>query len=77
LATDLGDIDLLGEVAGLGLYDAVFNYSEPRKIDEIPCRVLSLDGLFLAKTAAGRDKDIEALKEIKGLQELKGHLKEE
>jgi hypothetical protein len=77
LATDLGDIDLLGEVAGLGFYDAVFNYSEARNVEEIPCRVLSLDGLFRAKTAAGRDKDIEALKEIKSLQELKDRLGEE
>ncbi|HKW34999.1 MAG TPA: hypothetical protein VJN92_18455 [Candidatus Acidoferrum sp.] len=77
LATDLGDFDLLGEVAGLGLYDAVYKSSQIKKVENIGCRVLSLDGLYRAKSAAGRDKDIEALKEIKGLKELKERLGEE
>ena len=77
LATDLGDFDLLGEVAGLGFYDAVYESSQVKKVEKIACRVLSLDGLYRAKPAAGRDKDIEALKEIKGLKELKERLGEE
>lgn len=77
LATDLGDFDLLGEVAGLGAYDAVYNSSEVKQVETISCRVLSLDGLYRAKSAAGRDKDVEALKEIKGLKELKERLGEE
>lgn len=77
LATDLGDFDALGEVAGLGFYDAVCNSSVLKRVEKISCRVLSLDGLYQAKSAAGRDKDVEALKEIKGLQELKGRLGEE
>lgn len=76
LVTDLGDIDLLGEVAGLGFYEAVFNSSEIKNLERIPCQVLTLDGLLRAKSAAGRDKDIEALKEIKGLKELKDRLGE-
>lgn len=74
LSTDLGDIDLLGEVAGLGFYDAVFNSSEAKDLEKTSCRVLSLEGLFRAKNAAGRNKDIEALKEIRSLQELKDRL---
>lgn len=77
LATDLGDFDLLGEVAGLGFYDAVHKSSQVKKVENIECQVLSLDGLYRAKSAAGRDKDIEALKEIKGLKELKERLGEE
>jgi len=77
LATDLGDFDLLGEVAGLGFYDAVYQSSQIKKVENIECRVLSLDGLYKAKSAAGRDKDREALKEIKGLKELKERLREE
>lgn len=77
LATDLGDFDLLAEVAGLGSYDAVYKSSQLKKVENITCRVLSLDGLYRAKKAAGRDKDIEALKEIKGLKELKERLGEE
>jgi hypothetical protein len=77
LATDLGDFDLLGEVAGLGFYDAVYKSSQVKKVERIACRVLSLDGLYRAKSAAGRVKDIETLKEIKGLKELKERLGEE
>jgi hypothetical protein len=77
LATDLGDFDVLGEVAGLGFYDAVCKSSVLKRVEKISCRVLSLDGLYRAKSAAGRDKDVEELKEIKGLQELKERLGEE
>ena len=76
LATDLGDIDLLGEVAGLGFYDSVYESSQLEMVEKIPCRVLSLDGLYRAKSAAGCDKDIEALKVIKGLKDLKERLGE-
>jgi hypothetical protein len=77
LVTDFGDLDLLGEVAGLGFYDAVYNASEVKQVEKIACRVLSLDGLYQAKSAAGRDKDIEALKIIKGLKDLKKRLGQE
>jgi predicted nucleotidyltransferase len=77
LATDLGDFDILGEVAGLGTYDAVLTSSMLKQIENTSCRVLTLDGLYKAKSAAGRGKDIEALKEIKGLKELKERLGEE
>jgi len=77
LATDSGDLDLLGEVAGLGFYHAVYKSSALRHVGKISCRVLSLDGLYRAKSAAGRDKDLEALKEIKGLKDLKERLGEE
>ncbi len=77
LATDLGDFDLLGEVAGLGFYDTVYESSVLKRVAKISCRVLSLDGLYRTKKAAGREKDIEALKEIKGLKELSERLGEE
>jgi len=76
LARDLGDFDLLGEVAGLGFYDAVYKSSVLKRVEKISCRVLTLDGLYRSKTAVGRDKDLEALKEIKGLKELKERLNE-
>lgn len=77
LATDLGDFNLPGEVAGIGSYAAVYKSSELKKVEKIACRVLSLDGLYRAKRAAGRGKDVEALKEIKGLKELKERLGDE
>lgn len=74
LATDLGDIDLLGEVAGIGLYAAVLGSSECAASSGQEWRVLSLEGLIKAKRTAGRPKDLAAVKELEALKELKSHL---
>lgn len=71
LSTDLGDLDLLGEVSGLGFYSDVLKASVVQKAAGVPCRILSLDGLLLAKQAAGRKKDIDAIEQIKALIDLK------
>lgn len=70
LATDLGDIDLLGEVAGIGFYDAVFEMSQVKPAGPIECRVLTIDGLIRAKISAGRKKDLEVIEELKALKDL-------
>jgi predicted nucleotidyltransferase len=74
--TDIGDIDLLGEVAGLGSYEAVFAASEVKQVATYQCQMLSLDGLIKAKRAAGREKDLKALKELQALKDLKERLGE-
>jgi predicted nucleotidyltransferase len=74
LSTDLGDIDLLGEVPGLGFYDAVVAASEVRKVAASECRILSLEGLIRSKNAAGRAKDLQALKELQALLDLKNRV---
>ena len=71
LSTDIGDIDFLGEVAGLGDYAAVKAASETLEIFGRKCSVLSLDGLIRAKRAAGRKRDLEVLHELEALRELK------
>jgi predicted nucleotidyltransferase len=71
LMTDLGWIDFLGEVAGLGGYEEVKKYSEVMAILEMDCQVLSLEGLIRAKKAAGRDRDLEVLPELEGLLDLR------
>ena len=70
LETSLGDIDLLGEVAGVGLYTDVFNHSEILKLFDYEVRVLSLDSLIKAKKAAGRPKDLFILPQLEALQEV-------
>lgn len=69
LATDLGPLDFLGEVSGLGSYEAVLAASETMNILAMPSRVLSLPGLIKAKLAAGRAKDLEAVRELESLRE--------
>jgi predicted nucleotidyltransferase len=67
--TDLGDMDLLGEVAGVGGYDAVNADSELKKIFGYEVKVLSIEGLIKAKRAAGRTKDLLVLPELEALRE--------
>ena len=71
LSTDLGDLDLLGEVAGLGEYDALQAASETLPLYGMPMQVLTLDGLLTAKRAAGRHKDTETIIELEALLELR------
>jgi predicted nucleotidyltransferase len=76
LTTDLADLDLLGEVLGLGTYDAVHAASEEIEVYGLPCAVLTLEGLIRAKRAAGRPKDLRALHELEALLALKREDKE-
>lgn len=71
LSTDLGDVDLLGEVPGIGGYAQVVAVSEPVTLYDIPCLSLSIAGLIRAKKAAGRVKDLLHLKELEAIQVLR------
>jgi hypothetical protein len=70
LATDLGDIDLFGEVAGIGGYKDVSALSIPLNIAGWQCPVLSLDGLIQSKRATARPKDVLVLAEMEALREM-------
>jgi predicted nucleotidyltransferase len=71
LSTDLGDLEFLGEVSGLGSFQEVLTASDVRDVGGVDCRVLSLEGLIKSKTAAGRHRDLYVLPELRGLSELK------
>jgi predicted nucleotidyltransferase len=71
LSTDLGDIDFLGEVTGLGGFASVRAASNMMSVSGIEVRVLSLVGLIKSKSAAGRPRDLYVLPELKALEELK------
>src|SRR5216683_2492301 len=71
LTTDLGDLDVLGEVSGIGFYDQVLAMSEEKEVYGLKVRVLSLDGLVAAKKAAGRTKDKLHLLELEELKKLR------
>lgn len=72
LKTDLGDIDLLGEVAGLGGFEQVLASSVSVALFGVACAVLSLEALIEAKRAAGRPKDRLILPELEALREAHG-----
>lgn len=67
--TDLGDLDLLGEVKGVGTYADLVDKSIVIDLDGFETRILSIPGLIAAKTAAARDKDAAGLKVLYALQE--------
>ena len=71
LATDLGPLDFLGEVKGIGSYEAVKATSEVLNIFGIDHQVLSLAGLIASKRAAGRRKDVDAVVELESLLDLR------
>ena len=67
LDTDLGPLDLLGEVAGLGTFVEADKASSELIIGGLPLLVLTVEGLIRAKTAAGRPKDLLDLAALKKL----------
>lgn len=72
LTTTAGDIDLLGEITGLGGFTAVQRLSESMTVYGRDIPVLGLAGLERAKRAAGRLKDLADLAEIAELRRLRG-----
>jgi nucleotidyltransferase AbiEii toxin of type IV toxin-antitoxin system len=64
LSTTAGDIDLLGEMSGIGQYPVVTRFAQEMELYGVPVKVLSLEGLERAKRAAGRLKDIHDLNDI-------------
>jgi hypothetical protein len=69
LATDLGDLDLLGELSGVGTYPEVRAASVQVVLFGRSIAVLSLEALIRAKEAAARPKDLLSLPELKALRE--------
>jgi predicted nucleotidyltransferase len=77
LRTDLGDIDLLGEITGIGQYEQVAQGATSISIYGVECLVISLEKLINAKQAAGRAKDLLILPELKGLLEIQQRSQED
>jgi hypothetical protein len=69
LQTDLGAIDLLAEVAGLGPYPEVKAHSLLVNAFGRQVSALDLHSLIDAKRAAGCAKDLSALPELESLLE--------
>ncbi|HTB83877.1 MAG TPA: hypothetical protein VK742_09505 [Candidatus Sulfotelmatobacter sp.] len=76
LQTDLGKLDCLSEVAGLGGYRQVFEQSILHRMSFGEFRMLNLDALIVAKTAAGRQKDLDAVRLLEAVKEKKTQRKD-
>lgn len=71
LVTPHGDFDLLGEMRPVGGYEQVLAMSDAADLYGIPCRILSIEGLLIAKKFAGRRKDMLVLPELEALKTMK------
>ena len=69
LETDLGNLDLLGEIAGGGGYDELRPHSVEFEAFGLRLRCLDLDTLIRVKRAAGRPRDLEAIAELRVIRE--------
>ncbi len=67
--TDVGELDLLGEVRGIGYYDQVVDGASSFSLLGHEFKVIALDKLIIAKRAAGRAKDMAAVVELEALRE--------
>ena len=72
LGTDLGKLDCLGEVLGIGGYDEVNRRSVEIQFESGPCRVLNIDALIEAKAATNRTRDRMAILQLKAIKERQG-----
>ena len=70
LATDLGEIDLLAEPAGVDSCKGLLERSNEMIVFGKPVRVASLEDLIAMKRAAGRPKDKLHLLELLDLQQF-------
>jgi len=71
LDTDLGALDLLGEMQPFGAYEHVAEHSQQMELFGRSVRVLKLEARIEAKRAAGRRKDLLMIPELEALLELR------
>lgn len=77
LITDLGQIDLLSEISGVGGYPEVSRHSIAANLRDLVCKVLDIDSLIRARRAVGRPKDLQAVAELEVIRRrLKGRASE-
>ena len=69
LDTDIGQLDCLGAVDGIGGFREVRENSELISLPAGDCRVLTLDALIRAKEAMDRPRDREAVIQLKAIRE--------
>ena len=72
LVTSLGDLDLIGDIAGGGTYEELRPYSERLRVLGVEVDVVTPRHLVRLKRAAGRPKDLEAIAELEALLDERG-----
>ena len=76
LTTRLGDIDLLGEIAGGGAFDDLKSHTVLLEVFGLRRLGLNLRRLIEVKRAAGRPKDLEVIAELEAIEEERDRAKD-
>jgi hypothetical protein len=71
LDTDIGQLDCMSLIDGLGDFGAAKRASEIHEVEKMQLSVLSLDALIRAKQAMDRPRDTEALLQLEAIRKLK------
>jgi hypothetical protein len=69
LDTDLGTLDCIGFVEGIGGFENVLKASRKIEVDNLTLNILTIDALIAAKEAMRRPRDRQALIELKAIRE--------
>ena len=73
LVTDLGKLDVLGEVPEVCSYEELAKRSIWADFEDTKCRMIDIDTLIAAKRAAGREKDRATLRHLEVLKRAREH----
>ncbi len=71
LDTDLGRLDCLSTIEGLGDYDQVKKASELFEVEGMRLDVLTLDALIQTKQALNRPRDRQAVRQLESIRQLR------
>lgn len=71
LDTDIGQLDSISFVDGVGGYQDVKNTSVLVEVEKMQVRIMSIDALLDAKKAMNRPRDKEAVLQLEALKNLK------
>ena len=71
LDNDIGQLDCLGSIDGLGDYHKVKAASVSVEVEDVQLNVLSFDALIKAKKAMNRPRDKEVIAQLEAIKKLK------
>ncbi len=71
LDTDLGRLDCLSTIEGIGSYEQVKQVSETIEVEGMQLRVLTVDALIAAKEVMRRPRDRETMRQLRAIKELR------
>ncbi|OHB65268.1 MAG: hypothetical protein A2Y76_08735 [Planctomycetes bacterium RBG_13_60_9] len=71
LDTDIGRLDCLGYIEGIGGFEQVKQVSERVEVEGARLHVLTIDALIAAKQAMNRPRDREAVRQLKAIKRLR------